>query len=59
MEIRYFVAGIHLHKRMLAVVIADAGRAGEFGFQRRKFGTTPGELKLLRAWLTEQGVRKP
>ena len=23
-----------------------------------KFGTTPGELKLLRAWLTEQGVRE-
>jgi len=52
MEIRYFVAGIDVHKSMLAVVIADVGREGEFGFERRKFGTTPGELKLLRAWLT-------
>jgi Transposase len=58
MEITYFVAGIDVHKRMLAVVIADAGREGEFGFQGRKFGTTPGELKLLRTWLSEQGVRE-
>jgi transposase len=58
MEITYFVAGIDVHKRMLAVVIADAGREGEFGFQERKFGTTPGELKLLRTWLSEQGVRE-
>ena len=58
MEIRYFVAGIDLHKSMLAVVIADVGREGELGFEQRKFGTTPGEWKLLRAWLTEQGVRE-
>ena len=49
MEIRYFEAGIDVHKRMLAAVMADAGREGEFGFERRKFGTAPGELKLLRA----------
>ncbi len=35
-----------------------SGTRGEFGFERRKFGTTPGELKLLKAWLTEQGVRE-
>ena len=28
MEIRYFVAGIDVHKSMLAVVIADVGREG-------------------------------
>jgi len=33
----YLVAGIDVHKSMLAVVIADAGREGEFQFQRRKF----------------------
>jgi hypothetical protein len=49
MEIRYFVAGIHLHKRMLAVVIADAGRAGEFGFQRRKFGTAPWRVETVES----------
>jgi transposase len=58
MEIRYFVAGVDVHKSMLAVVIADVGHQGEFAFERRKFGTTPGELKLLKAWLTEQGVRE-
>ena len=52
MEIRYFVAGIDVHKSMLAVVIADVGREEEFGFERRRFGTSPGEVKLLRAWLT-------
>ena len=47
MEIGYFEAAIHLHKRMLAVVIADAGRAGEFGFERRKFGTTPWRVETV------------
>lgn len=58
MESTYFVAGIDVHKSMLAVVIADAGREGEFCFERRKFGTTPSELNQLRAWLREQGVRE-
>ena len=58
MESTYFVAGIDVHKSILAVVIADAGREGEFCFERRKFGTTPSELKQLRAWLREQGVRE-
>jgi hypothetical protein len=43
---------------MLAVVIADAAREGEFQFQRRKFGTTAGQSKELAAWLSEQGVRE-
>src|ERR1700693_3914027 len=42
----YFVAGIDVHKRMLAVVVADAGREGEFHFEKRKFGATASELKL-------------
>ena len=58
MESKYLVAGIDVHKSMLAVVIADAGREGEFLFERRKFGSTPSELKLLRAWLREKGVRE-
>jgi len=54
----YFVAGIDVHKRMLAVVVADAGREGEFHFEKRKFGATASELKLMRAWLSERGVRE-
>jgi len=52
------VAGIDVHKSMLAVVIADAGREGEFQFQRRKFGTTASELRELRGWLDRQAVRR-
>jgi transposase len=54
----YLVAGIDVHKSMLAVVVADAGREGEFQFQRRKFGATASELQQLRVWLVEQGVRE-
>jgi transposase len=54
----YLVAGIDVHKSMLAVVIADAGREGDFQFQRRKFGTTASELQALRAWLNRQGVQE-
>ena len=53
----YFVAGIDVHKSMLAVVIADAAREGEFQFQKRKFGTTASQLRDLTQWLTEHQVR--
>jgi transposase len=52
------VAGIDVHKKMLAVVVADAAVAGEWVFQRRKFGTGDSELKALSQWLEEQGVRE-
>jgi transposase len=58
METSYSVAGIDVHKSMLAVVLADVAREGEFQFQRRKFGTTASGLKELTAWLGEQGVRE-
>jgi hypothetical protein len=43
---------------MLAVVVSDIAREGEFPFERRKFGTTASELKELTAWLVGQGVRE-
>ena len=46
------------HKSMLAVVVSDIAREGEFPFGRRKFGTTASELKELTAWLVGQGVRE-
>ena len=54
----YKVAGIDVHKSMLAVVIADAAREGEFRFERRKFGATESELRQLARWLAEHGVRE-
>src|SRR5438445_10998092 len=58
MEPTYQVAGIDVHKSMLAVVISDAAREGEFHFLKRKFGATASELRALREWLEQQGVRE-
>jgi transposase len=58
MENSYPVAGIDVHKSMLAVVVADAAQPGEWRFERCKFGTTASELRSLQAWLSQQGVRE-
>ena len=58
MENGHPIAGIDIHKSMLAVVVSDIAREGEFPFERRKFGTTASELKELTAWLVGQGVRE-
>src|SRR5579864_6150995 len=50
----YRIAGIDVHKRMLAVAISDVEVVGEFTFERRQFGSTPAQLRLLAAWLVEQ-----
>ncbi|MGA2412459.1 MAG: IS110 family transposase [Candidatus Binataceae bacterium] len=54
----YKVAGIDVHKSMLAVVITNAGQEGEFGFESRKFGTLDSELKALAEWLSARQVRE-
>ena len=53
----YKVAGIDVHKIMLAVVITDAGVIGDFQFERRKFGVGESELEQLREWLARHGVQ--
>ena len=54
----YRIAAIDVHKKMLAVVIADVAVSGEYQFERRKFGATPENLRLLAEWLTEQAVQE-
>ena len=49
------VAGIDVHKKVLMVVAIDSGDA-EWGVKRKRFGTVSSELRLLSAWLGEQGV---
>jgi len=44
MEAQYVLAGIDLHKKMLAAVVANAGDL-ELQFERRRFGTTVSELR--------------
>ena len=54
----YRIAGIDVHKKMLAVVVADIEGEGEYQFERRQFGTTPDHLRLLSEWFVERGSRK-
>jgi transposase len=50
----YRIAGIDVHKRVLAVVVSDVEVESEFQFERRMFGSNPEQLRLLAAWLLEQ-----
>src|SRR5216683_7004738 len=54
----YKVAGIDVHKRMLAVVVSDVEGDGEYQFERRLFGSNPEQLRLLAEWLLEQEVEE-
>jgi transposase len=57
MDAAYYVAGIDVHKKMLAVVVANA-RDRELHFECRRFGTTVSELRNLSAWLGERAVQE-
>src|SRR5499433_1952120 len=50
----YRIAGIDVHKKMLAVVVSDVEVDAEFQFERRMFGSSPEQLRSLAAWLLEQ-----
>ena len=52
----YRIAGIDVHKRMLAVVVADVAVAPEYVFERRVVGTTPDQLRALATWFVEREV---
>jgi hypothetical protein len=55
----YRIAGIDVHKKVLAVVVADVEfDDGEWPFTRRQFGATPSELRRLTAWLIELEVEE-
>src|ERR1019366_10270420 len=54
----YRIAGIDVHKKMLAVVVADVEVADEYVFERRQFGSNPEQLQLLCRWLIEQPVEE-
>ena len=49
------VAGIDVHKSMLAVVIGGEGMA-ESSYERGKFGTSTAQIRVLAEWLREHGV---
>jgi hypothetical protein len=54
----YRIAGIDVHKKMLAVVVADVEVQGEYQFERIRYGSNPEPLRLLVAWLIEHEVEE-
>jgi transposase len=54
----YRIAGIDVHKKMLAVVVADVEVEGDFQFDRQKIGTSPADLRALADWLVEREVEE-
>ena len=54
----YRIAAVDVHKRMLAVVVADISGQGEYQFERRQCGATPDQLHELAQWLVEQEVEE-
>lgn len=54
----YRIAGIDVHKRMLAIVVADVAVDGEFQFERRTLGTSPDQLRALADWCVANAVEE-
>jgi hypothetical protein len=52
------IAGIDVHKKMLAVVVSDVEIDGEYQFERRRFGSNPEQLRSLATWLLQQEVEE-
>jgi len=54
----YRIAGIDVHKKKLAVVVADVEVEDDYQFERRWFGSNPEQLRVLSEWLIEQHVEE-
>jgi transposase len=54
----YRIAGIDVHKKKLAVVVADVEVEEEYQFDRRWYGSNPEQLRALSEWLIAQQVEE-
>jgi transposase len=54
----YRIAGVDVHKKMLAVAVADVAVEGDWQFERRQFGTSPTQLRVLAEWFCERDVEE-
>jgi len=54
----YQIAGIDVHKKMLAVVVTDVEVEDDYHFERLKVGTSPAQLRALADWLVEREVEE-
>jgi len=52
----YHIAGIDVHKKMLAVVVADVAVDADYQFEPLKIGTGPAQLRVLAEWLVAHDV---
>jgi len=56
--VSYRIAGIDVHKKMLAVVVSDVEVDGEYQFERVRYSSSPEHLRLLAEWLIAQQVEE-
>src|SRR5215469_14878748 len=54
----YRIAGIDVHKKKLAVVVADVKVDEEYQFEQRWYGSNPEQLQRLVEWLIERQVEE-
>ena len=54
----YRIAGIDVHKKKLAIVVADIEVHDDFQFERRWYASNPEQLQRLAEWLLEQQVEE-
>jgi transposase len=54
----YRIAGMDVHKKMLAVVVSDVEVDGEYRFEGIRYGSTPEQLRLLAESLIAQHVEE-
>jgi hypothetical protein len=54
----YRIAGIDVHKKMLAVVVSDVEIDSEYQFERRRFSSNPEQLRSLAAWRSSKTPKK-
>src|SRR6516225_2501332 len=54
----YRIGGIDVHKKRLAVVVADVEVDEEYQFERRWYGSNPEQLQKLAEWLIAQQVEE-
>src|SRR6516164_7343066 len=54
----YRIAGIDVHKKLLAVVVSDVEIESEFQFERRMLGAIPNNCARWRHGLSSKGPRK-
>src|ERR1700720_2791680 len=54
----YKMAGIDVHKKKVAVVVADGEGRKEYQFERRWYGSNPEQLRALSEWLIVQQVEE-